>query len=123
MLKFGAMLLFSMMILQARGQDTLDLTNVVSADIQRKDVGSNIRIIVTLNLTAGQKYVTDFYLNDDADKFQNGTNQERVALRKKYIRQAVKNYLASLASTPVEVDKGSATVPKSNFSQSGDTNP
>lgn len=110
-------------MMQTPLSDPLDLTNVVSADIQRKDVDNNTRVVIVINLTGGMKYTTDFFLNEDADKFKNGTNPEKNALRKKYIRQAIRNYRSSLAAQSAETDRGVATIPKSQFSDPGDTNP
>jgi len=104
-------------------QDPLDLTNVVSADVQRKAIGQDVRVIITVNLMGGVKFTTDFFISpDDIAIFKSGTNPQKAAIRKKYIRQAVKNYRAS-QPPPAEVDGGSATVPKAAFSDPGDTNP
>lgn len=116
-------LVLSISPLAVLAQDNLDLTNVVNADVQRKDLNNNVRVVVVLNLTGGVKFTADFFLNEDAEKFKNGTNPEKLALRKKYIRQAVRNYLASLPMPPPEIDRGSATVNKAQFSDPGDTNP
>lgn len=108
---------------QTPAVEPLDLTGIVSADVQRKDAGPNIRVVITINLMGGGKFTTDFFLDsDDIDAYKNGNAATRNAMRKKYIRLAVKNYRASIPS-PAEADGGTATVPKANFSDPGDTNP
>lgn len=98
----------------------MDLSNIVNADLRRIDVGPNVRVQVTLNLVVGGTFVTDYFLNEDVAAYKNGTGPEKAALRKKYIRQAVKAYLDA-KQTVVPVDQGTQAVAKAQFTEAGDT--
>lgn len=136
-----AYLLYSVMITLsfiqiAPSQDDnerFDLSTIASADMRRVQEGQNIHVFITLNLTIPNnpataldesKYVTDFYIPvEDAKMIASGTTAERNAIRKRYIRRAIRNYTQTLqiAIPPAEVkDLGTQNVGKAQFQEAGD---
>lgn len=102
----------------------MDLSNIVSADIKRLDQGPVIYVEITLNLASGGpwKVPGGFYLSpDDIADFKGGTPAQKQALRKKYIRQAIRNYLDAVVAMPAMTDAGTATATKAQISDPGDT--
>lgn len=99
----------------------MDLSTIVDASIQRWDVGPNVRVVVTLNLTGAKIFIADYFLNDDVQTFKNGTAAERNALRKKYVRQAIAAYLQTIQPPPAPIDQGTQSVSKAAFTDPGDT--
>jgi hypothetical protein len=126
-------LLCSSLIVIAQDNEKLDLSTIADADIKRVMEGQILHIFITLNLTTKDipntpinesKYITDFYVPvSDAKIMVNGTAQERNAIRKQYIRRAVKNYLQFIASTvpPTINDLGTQNVTKAQIVEPGDT--
>ena len=99
----------------------MDLSGILSADIRRIDEAGNIKAVVTLRLVGGGTWTTDFYVDaDDVTAFKTGTNPQKAAIRKKYIRQAAVNFLRE-TSPPAPVDQGTMNVLKTAFSDAGDT--
>lgn len=100
----------------------MDLSNISTADIKRIDEDANVHVQITLNLVVGDPWKADFYISAaDIANFKNGTAAQKKAIRKKYIRQAVQNYLDATKAAPVSTVQGTVNVPKNDFSDAGDT--
>lgn len=98
----------------------MNLATILSADVRRVDVGSNIRAIVTLKLASGKAWTTEFMLNEDSVTYKSGTEAQRSELRKKLIRKACSDYLERNRPGPPEIDRGAATVSKASFAEPDD---
>src|SRR3990167_1771462 len=98
----------------------VDLTGIVSAAAERIDhADGDVHINITVNLTVAfngsTKFITSFCLSalTEGETVKNGTAAQKAALRKKYVRQAVREYLAAkAASLGSNTNRGSTNVSK-----------